>query len=316
METPEGNGSHRRPELERENPAKLFPYAQSKERWYRERVSASQLPDAMEHLKDELNAYIVDAFETMPNVRATSRDVIATTSIIEPKPGSYLIEARQPEFEGDDKFLGEYTVEGTLYGFHCGVDSTLRVYVTSDNSSKTLQGGVYIPLVSLGVGSSELQLTAYPSQERIDEIGERVAEQLGEYSSEVHETVATLLDTLNMHTIPVASRLQKSSPMVIELLRYGGVKQGVIDDLFDIIKLKLSLDVPQEIEVSGHRLVPLRRYVTSYDPGGSARFSGIVPDLGIIGETANPTVGLLFLHNNHTVQIPVQSLTSIKATKI
>jgi hypothetical protein len=44
-------------------------------------------------------------------------------------------------------------------------------------------------------------------------------------------------------------------------------------------------------------------------------FNDIVPQLDLIGESANKGLGLFFLNNDKAVQIPVQYITSIYKTQ-
>lgn len=311
MEVPELPGWRNRPELDRNRPARLFRYARDKQRWLQERVSEHQLPDAINHLVDELEQYATSAFDTMPEITIASPDVQYTRDI----SGSgtrRVIESGPLPFEGDAALFGEHALRATLFGFHQGDDTDLRIYASLNDGIRQFMGGIYTPLLSVGVEGSEIHLTEFGNAEQLEERGVYVQEQLPGYDEAVRALVTDILRTLNDSQTSAAKKLHNTSKNMAAIARNAETSQQFVDAMLDIIFLKLNLNLPHDIQASSHRVVITERPVPSYKAQrGPTQFTNIVPQLGLIGETANRGLGLFFIKNESAVQIPVQYITNI-----
>ncbi len=311
MEMPDSPEWMHRPELDRTRPARLFTYAQMKQQWLKDRVHETQLPDAIDHLADELEQYVTGAFTSLPELTIVSQDVHYTREI-SGRGSRHSIESGPLPFEGDAALFGEHALRATLFGFHQGTDHDLRVYVSNDDEVRQFMGGIYTPLLSVGVEGSEIRLAEVSTAEQLDERGAYVREQLAEYGTVTSELVRELLKALNEPDLTAIRKLHNTSHVIAEIARHTETSQQFVDALIDIIFLKLGLNVPHDIQTSSHRVVITERPVTSYKAKqGPTHFTGVIPQLGLIGETANRGLGLFFLKDESAVQIPVQYITSM-----
>jgi hypothetical protein len=316
MELPEPAERMQRPELDPQRPAKLFSYAAKKQQWIRERMSEHQIPDAIDYLAEELEAYATNVFMGgAPELAITSRDVYYTREI-NGQGSARLIEMSPLPLNGDAELYGEHTIQGRLYGFHRGEGNDIRTYVEIGDGVRQFMGGVYTPLLSVGVEGSEIRLAEYSTIEKLEELGEYINEQLKHYTSGSKMLVAELLRGLNEKKEVAVKRLHDSSPVIAGIARQEEVTPQFIEALMEIIKLKLKLDTPHDIQTTLYREVITEWPTASYKAQkGPVTFNDIVPQLDLIGESANKGLGLFFLNNDKAVQIPVQYITSIYKTQ-
>lgn len=312
MEHPEPTERHQRPELDRNRPAELFTYAKDKLRYLRERVNAYHLPSSVEHLSDELEAYISDVFESMPAVTVVSSDIEYTRKL-ERRGSEHVLDISGLPFTGDAELLQAHTIEGLLYGFHKGQNDDLRAYVSLNEGVRKLNGGIYTPLLSVNVEHSDITFTEMSAEEELEEIGARITEMLSDYGAEVKNVVSNLLNRINQPATVAAKKLHEISPILAEIARYENTVPHFVDTILEYVKYRLKLSQPQDISTSSYREVMTEFYVTSFKPRKEPTiFRGITPEVGLIGESANRSLALMFIHNDKALQIPVQYITSLE----
>ncbi len=311
MESPDSPEWMQRPELDENRPARLFTYARDKQRWLRGRVNEHQLPDAIDHLVDELEHFVTSNFDSLPELTITSQDIHYTRGI-EGHGSRYAIESGALPFEGDAALFGEHALRATLFGFHQGTAHDVRVYASTGDKARHFMGGIYTPLLSIGVEDSEIRLAEFSTAEQLEERGAYIKEQLSAYDSSVGLSFRELLQKLNEPQVTNIRRLHNTSLTIAEIARHTETTPQFVDAVIDIIFLKLGLNVPHDIQTSSHRVVITERPVTSYKAQqGPTLFQGVIPQLGLIGESANRGLGLFFMNNERAVQIPVQYITSM-----
>jgi len=300
-----------RPELDQYSRSSIFMYAYNKQQWLRERVNEHQLPDAIDHLVNELEQYVTSNFETLPDVSVLSQDIQHTKEIT--GSGTYIvIENEALPFTGDASLFGEHSIAATFFGFHRGRDNDLRVYVSQGNDVRLFMGGIYTPLLSVGLEGSKISLAESRHAEQLEERGMYVKERLGDYTEPMSALVNQLIKELNNASVNNIHRLHNSSQIVADIARQDGVTPQFIDAVLDIIFLKLEMNIPHDIQASAHRVVITERPIPSYKAQrGPTVFEGIIPQLGLIGESASRGIGLFFINNENNVQIPVQYITSM-----
>lgn len=303
---------HQRPELDRNKPAKLFLYARDKQRWIQERVSEQQLPDAIDHLVDELERYITESFDSMPELIISSGDIHYTKDI-QGYGSRHAIESGLLPLDGDAQLLGEHEVRGTLFGFHRGEARDLRAYVSVGDGVRHFMGGIYTPLLSAGVEKSSIHLTAYTVAEELETLTSYIDQQLPELDEHTQQLAHLFRDTLSDPQKSPTTKLHECSVFLAKIVQDPGIAPHTMDAFMEMTKLSLHLDEPQDIQTQLHRMVISQYPISAYKPQqGPTFFPGIEEiQLGMIGETAKKSLGLLFIDNEQAVQIPVEYITSI-----
>lgn len=312
MEYPEPAERKQRPELDRTRPARLFSYAKEKQEWVRSVVNDKQhLPEAIDHLIEELELFRIEMFEgESPLLTVVARDVYYTPTI-----GSngyrHVIENEPLPMVGDADIYKEHTLQGELFGFHKGINNELRVYMSLGDKERRFMGGIYTPLLSIGLDHANIELVKYSSSEKLQELSEHIDAQLSSYDKDTAIYAKGIIDILNTENMPAVKKLHAVSPIVPEIARNADVSPQFVDALIDIICLKLELYIPHDIQTLSHRVIMTERPIQSYKAGGPALFEDIVPQMGLSGESANRWLGLFFIKDEKAVQIPVQYITNI-----
>jgi hypothetical protein len=299
-----------KPELYRNRPDLIFTYARDKQKWLRERVSTARLPNAMDGLVEELENYTSATFGVLPELLIVSRDVHHTVHV-GGEGSSVLIESGPLPLEGDAALYDEHTIRRYLYGFHQGEEHDLRVYVSTPEDPVQMMGGVYIPLISISVENSEIRFAESIIADRITELVTYITEQLDNYSPEINQLVRNLIRQLKDNETSPVKQLQSSSFLIAGISRLNEVSVPFLDAILEAIKLKLNLDTPHDIKTSAYREVITERPTASYKARPGKSFFGIMPELGLIGETGNKGIGLFFLEEDTAIQIPVQYITGL-----
>lgn len=315
MENPERLGPSAQPELDYNKPARMFTYAREKQQWLRkEWKSERQLSSAIDDLADELERYVSNKFDTLPELTIVSRDIQHTKEITG-RGDHRIIESGPLPFDNDAAVaFGEHALRATLFGFHRGQEnSDLRVYAsTNSDDTRQFMGGIYTPLLSIGVEGSDIKLASFHTSEQIGERSKYIKEQLKEYDESVATLVDDLLKNIENSEYTEVRKLHIASDIAGELARHSELSQQFIDAVVDLIFFELDLNAPHDIHASLHRVVKNKQTVPSYKPiPQPTHFKSVVPQLGFIGESLNRGLGLFFIKNDQPVQIPVQYITNI-----
>lgn len=314
MEFSEAGEYRRRPELNPKQPSQLFSYAKEMQRYLKERVSEHQLPESIDYVVEDLEN-VISQFPSLPELTIVSRDVYETTRLIQSKDGVYIIKTGPKPLDGDAALYGEHSFIGTLYGFHRGVNNDLRAYVSKNETQQMLMGGIYTPLLSVGIEDSEIELTNISAQEQLDERGHYVSTLLSEYDDVVSDYMRQIIEVLNSTHDPIVARLQHVSPLLVQAAQHKETSQQFVDAVTDIIMLKLGLNVPQDIHTRQHRVVITEKPIPSYKLEELGMFTNITPQLGLLGESAKRELGLFFLQDERAIQVPVKNITYIHRTQ-
>lgn len=310
METPGNPDFTPKPELDRKNPAEIFSYAREKQRWYKKRVSNDRMVYAVDGLVEELENYISSAYDSMPEIIAVGKDVSSTHNISRNGP-NIIIENGPMPLEGDAALYEEHEIRGTLYGFHQGDKGDLRVYISTGEEPRAYMGGIITPLVSVAVESTDIKLAEISVAEKIEELEITIAEQLSVYSSEVTDAVNNLVNTINDSSGSTVNKLQRTSSIIAGIARHPDTSISFVDTIMELVRTRLHLDSPHDIRTTAYRAVISVNPVSSYKAQGAEEFIGVIPELGLIGETANKGLGLFFLNGETPIQIPVQYITAM-----
>lgn|GEM_PF-2535300 len=301
-----------KPELDQYRPDGLFDYARDKQRWLRARVSQAYLPLAIDDLANELERYMTHAFETAPELAIVTRDAYRTRRVLGQHVLAHLIESEPLPLEGDAELYGEHTLHATLYGFYRDTEqSTLRVYVSDSSEARQLPGGVYTPLISVGVEGSDIQFAEASAEEKIRDLKARLYEQLEEWTPASGELIRDFLAVIDQSNKTKVHILHEVSPLITQLTNQKEISLHVIDTLTEIIKLTLRLDTPQDIEVSLYRKVLATSPPAYKLQKGPEVFRGVVPQLGLVGESERQSLGLFFLKDETAFQVPAQFVRRI-----
>ncbi len=316
MERPESGDLHRRPELDRDDPAKLFSYAAKKQEWIKERVPNKQLPEAIQHLAEELEHYVGYRFDEMPELAIQSSDVRHMSRNDESLNGEELrIQFGPLPLEGDDTLLKIHNLNGTLYGFHRGAKNDIRALVTKYEKPIVTEGGIFTPLLSVGIEDSTIHFTEFEEAEKLEVSEKYIKEHLYEYDEMVHDDLERLLDILNNPNELVVKKLHSSSHVIADLAKNQDTSAQFIDAILDVISVKLGLDAPHDIYTRSHRIVMTESPVRSHKTAGEAHFNDVLPQLRILVESTNRTLALFFFNEGQLVQIPAKYITSIHKSK-
>lgn len=316
MERQDSGGIQKRPELDRTQPSQLFEYARLREAWILDRISTHQHADAVDHLVDELTGYVAETYEQLPEVRVRAVDVMHTSHFSEPQPGHYQFTLQQLPFDADAKILGEHTIDGVLYGFHRGEENELRMYVARGELSKNLQGGIYTPLLSIGMKETTVQLRADERAQLLAESGSYISELADEQHPELKYLTEQIGELLDAKGSSIARKLHQCSPLLAEIARHPEVPEKIVDALLDYIRTALDLNSPQDIQTSKHRVHITEQPVRAYQPAGEALFQGVTPQLGLMGESASRSLGLFISNEEKFISIPVEFVTVIEKAHI
>lgn len=313
MERQDSGGIQKRPELDRNDPSQLFTYATQAQRWIHERVSEDLHAERIDSLIETLDTFVHEKFAEMPELRVQATDVVHTKGFAEVQPGIYRIDAEQLPFDVDAQLLGEHTIEGTLHGFHRGANSELRMYVARSEVSQKLKSGIFTPLLSIAVQESAIH---YKSDEREREISESKAllqARLAEYDD---QEIVSLVDRIENYVhdsrTTIASRLHGCSSLVAEIARMSSMDEKLIDAVLDYIRETLDLTSPHDIHTSAHRVHISDHPIRSHQRGGAALFENVTPQLGLMGESANRTLGLFISNEEKSISISVEFVTVIQ----
>lgn len=311
MEHSEQNERGPRPEFDRNDPSGLFVYARDKARYLRFIVSTHELPAAIEHLADELEGHMSMVFETLPSVTIESNDVYYTKDI-RPLGEGRTIDVGPLPFTGDAELLKIHAITGHLYGFHMGDQGDIRAHVSLNERAYKMMGGVYTPLLSVGVETSDIKLTQTIAASELERIGNEIKMLLEQHSKATSADVLELLQLASAPESATAKKLHNISPVIARIARQPDASPQLIDALFEYIRYRLRLSLPHGISATSYREVITTDPIPAYRPRKEPKhFVDVVPELGLIGESANRSLGLLFISDEKAVQIPVQYITSI-----
>ncbi|MGV9001733.1 MAG: hypothetical protein ACOH18_02140 [Candidatus Saccharimonadaceae bacterium] len=301
-----------KPELDRHKRDELFKYAQDRQRWIRARVESAEVPVAIDGLVEELEYFVADNFDSKPQVVAVSWDIQHTGDIVT-EGSRHIIQTEPLPLRGDEAVLQEYTVQGSLYGFHQGEErNDLRVYVSSGKPDYQYIGGVIIPLLSISIENSHIQFAESIAEQKLIDIGAKITEQLAKHSQEIRGFVTDLVRQLDDRKSSKEVKLKNSSTTIAGIARSKEVSLVFVDYLVEYIKLKLYLDMPHDIHTNAYQVIISKQPTISYKTISNPEFfPAIIPELGLIGETDNKGLGLIFLIEDIPLQIPVQYITTL-----
>ena len=256
-----------KPQFNSAHPETIFMFGAEKQRWLRRRVSQKDLPAAIGHLANDLDRYMVSAFDDMPELELRSDDIISTQAI-----------------------------SGGIDRGHENYD--LRVYVsTVDQMPINLPGGVYKPLLSVGVEGSYIELASEANRKQLRALQGSILRQTSDIQDpELGSAVDTLLHILNTARGSSLEKLQKCSPLIAAVEGDQKASAQLTDLLLEYTKKSLRLDAPQLVK-------------TLVDP---TTFEGVTPELGMVGEPDARTLAVMFMMNDRAVQIPAQHISIIE----
>lgn len=310
MEHPGSYERQPKPELDRKRPEQLFTYGQAKQRYLRSIVNTERLPDAIDGLVEELEGFVTTAFGgNLPTVIVESQDVFHTRAIGYDEQ-RVVIAVEPLPFEGDAELFNEHNLQGVLYGFHRGQHNDLRAYISPPESPLQFMGGVWTPLLSVGMEGSTIQLIETIKAEKTEELVTYIMDRLDACSEEVQEAIREIVKTINNTELTSVNRLQNISHPVAKIAQNSEISPQFVDSVMELITLRLRITEPLDIQTTAYRAV-ISEQPSSYKAHGAATFMGVVPQLGLIGETRNKGLGLFFINEDRPVQIPVQYITRI-----
>lgn len=304
-------------ELRAITPGALFEFAKNKQLELRAKLG-QPLAREIGILADTLDEYMTHHFDTPPEVIGESRDIYETIEIHE-KESSTTVEHTMRKIlnYGEISSFEQHSIKGKLFGFHRGLHNELRAYVDDGRAAQKLAGGVYQPLLSLGLEHSDLQFVETSVEQNTDFIDSH----LDEMDERVVETSHAILEALANSQLTVTEKLRNMSPLFTELAINKQVNAQFIDALLEIVKYKLRLDLPYTITTSMHRVIISQPPTFAHLPVHSeTTFEHVSAELGIAGETKRPWLGIFFIENADSqdeanIQIPVDYITSIYRTE-
>lgn len=316
MEHSERDEWQSRPEYDRHQPSRLFLYGREKARYLRAIVSENGLPEAIENLADELDAHITHTFDTMPLVTVEGDDISYTQNIL-PQGDSKVLEIGVLPLVGDAEVTGSHTITGYLYGFHMGSKHDIRAYVSVNDEPRKLMGGIYTPLLSVGMESptTEISLTETVVETELERIGKEINLHLNTMPRLVKLEVRKLLEVASSREDSAVKKLHAVGPIITQVARLDGVTPQLIEALFEYTKYRLGLFIPHDITTTLHReKLPTVKY--SFKPIREHRvFENITPTFELIGESNNKSLGLVLISDDKWVQVPVEYITSMYRTE-
>lgn len=311
MEYSESNERGARPEFNRQDPGQIFTYARDKARYLRYIVSERDRPAAIDHLADELEEHARGMFETLPSVTVVSDDVYYMKEMKSEGLGQSVVIEPLP-FTGDAEVLKMHTIIGHLYGFHQGERGDIRAYISGNEGIRKTMGGIYIPLLSVGVETSDIKLTETVIENELERIGQEIKRLIKGHDKDVVNEVLEVLGQANDTLISTTKKLHNLSPVMASIGRRPETSAQLIDTLLEYIKYRLKLSMPHIINATAYREVITKRPTPAYVPHKEPKqFFDVITELGLIGESANRSLGLLFINDDKAVQIPVQYITSM-----
>ena len=288
-----------KPQFNSAHPETIFMFGAEKQRWLRRRVSQKDLPAAIGHLANDLDRYMVSAFDDMPELELRSDDIISTQAISGGIDRGHNIMSELLVKSGDAELFGEHALRAFYYGFHKGHENyDLRVYVsTVDQMPINLPGGVYKPLLSVGVEGSYIELASEANRKQLRALQGSILRQTSDIQDpELGSAVDTLLHILNTARGSSLEKLQKCSPLIAAVEGDQKASAQLTDLLLEYTKKSLRLDAPQLVK-------------TLVDP---TTFEGVTPELGMVGEPDARTLAVMFMMNDRAVQIPAQHISIIE----
>lgn len=315
MESPAFGGESQRPELDRNNLESLFTFAVAEQHRLKKIVAEEQLPEAIDFLVEKLERFVSQNFDQLPELVIHARDVSSSLPYRSEGPDILTVRSEQLPLDSTDvKVFGAHVIRAVFYKFYRGKENDdLRMYVDTGRDPVNMPGGVFTPLLSIGVDKAEIRLAANDADEQFEATMNHVHQVLAEYSEDVRDIANILIKTLNNHAFTPARKLRDCSPMLAEIARRTGSPPHVIDVLLDVICIKLDLASPQNISVSQHHLpypeYPRRAYVLK----GPAHFAAVVPHLELVGETDYKELELCFLDESEVpTEVPVRYITDMR----
>jgi hypothetical protein len=300
-------------------PGELFAYAKNREQQLRAKL-AHQLTGAVEILAINLEDYVMQHFEGMPDVIGESQDVYYTKGIERRASGNIVIDQGPLPLHGEGEIAAfeQHPIQGKLYGFHRGTHNELRAYVSNGDEPQRFMGGVYTPLLSVGVERSSLQFVEYSLEEKTDYIDDH----LKTMDQRIVDTTNELLLILPNSKMTMVKKLHDISPLFKEIVSSKNVTPQFVDALIEVVKYKLRLDLPHDLSTDFHRVVisgpPTNAHKRITE---KTSFTRVTPEIGIAGESMSPWLGVFFIQDNIdekgpvNIQIPVEYITSIYKTE-
>lgn len=319
-------------DIEKIPPAKIFEWARQQYEHKRyQNGDSHNFPSVVEHLANMLENYISTHFQgELPELIIEAKDVFRTADV-EPLPQNNNPDHKKSPLsrviditplseprEGEESLLNFQTIHGRLFGFHRGEVNDLRLYVDEGRPPHHLMGGIYTPLLSIGLTDSNIQLARQTLTDRYESLGRSIVDALEVIGDdEIEDDVNQLMQQLERKNLSTTKRLQESAPLLLHILSIfdplDAKSQHLIDDLYDMVKLKLDLYSPQEIEVAFHRQVMTKGLVRSHKPVyGTHTFASVTDvQFGLIGESERLSLGLLFIHDTKHIELPVESVVRL-----
>lgn len=314
MEFSEAGEWKHKPELEHIRPEEIFKYALESQHWIRDRVHERERLTAFEYLAEQLDTYTQEHFDPSTEFTVSSNDVYHTGALNHMGPGTYLLRADSVPLEGIEELTHEATFTGYLHGFHVGDRDDIRFYIDTGVKPYKTMGGIFQPLLSVGVEKATITFKNESEQAQLRERGEYIRDQLHshEYSQEVQRSIATLLSLLDITDIAASTKLRESEAYILVLSTQ--VEQSLIDAIFDIMSIKLGFTVPQDISVTSYRSIVSKN---SFIPQNRPReFTRVMAKLGFAGETIRPILAVNFFKDDEWIRANVQHVTSITKSQL
>lgn len=335
METPESGNELYRSSLSEIKHGQLFEWARQRYIHLKEsnQPTDRQLPDSVGHIADTLNRHLKENFALLhdrdsasldihfPDVVAVTKDAYRTGSVDRLGPLSQLVSIEPVPFGPVEDIVGEHTIAGSLVKFHVGeINKDLRMYIQDGETIDTM-GGIFRPMISVGVEGSDIKFVEQTASERIEELGISIKSKLAKINDDkINGHFLVFMYAANEQHVSNLRRLQESAKSLLVMSGRINVNeyQHLIDDLCEYLSIKLNLQMSHEIESNGHRIIMPRTIA----PKGSKQrdykivsryeeFIGVKPQVELIGIESNRTVALTFQDHDRSIVVPFTNVTKL-----
>lgn len=299
----------RKPRIEHYQQEDLFLYAADREQWIKTCLAPGQRLEALSSLAQELESTVAERYETPPLVVATSSQVYYP--ITEQRGGLiYVSTTRRLPLDGDAELFGVHEIEGQLYGFAVYPkrdQEELVAYLRRSEPAVRTRAGIHVPLWSVPVSDSDIQLAETLRQNEEDELVRRLGGWVLSLENPAARDAANVilrgfLRDIRDRRLPAAEVLLRVENCISELRR---VEQGgaVLEQVFDLAAFRLNFHKGVALSVRSHRIMSSTETVRGYTPAGAHAFSDVIPQFTLMGESLRPIVGLTFHDETNVIQV-------------
>lgn len=314
----------RRPEIESYPPRRILSAAQDLEKYYLRKGADKYV--ASQEAARQLNVHLESQFPSAPVVEVQTRVAYwAKEDIVDSDTGArtYTPKVYQPNLE--DQTYGSIKLEGSLLGFHGvseqdGAPNGPAVYAHVGIAQPERHiGYMTIPVLSVPVSEITcITLVREQEQELIEHLrsltNECPIEDYAVYQKSI-EGISKALDDSHLEYGERLQKINQHASIIFRLNSGRGIDDRIINAICELVRSNMKLDRRMTIRSRTYREIRTTPRLGWQIPHGEGTFSGVLPRLGPIGESASSQLGLYFHHDiedqQKAIGVPVDSIWQI-----